>query len=688
MKRGLHRKCPTEGEILDYLGGELRASAAAEIEHHLTICPDCALRADELTEDLADFNQAAEHAYPLPPLRLAAARVKLQRHQEAYEASRAESPALSRFGWGWPRLGLAAACVAVLVAGVGALLWNGEPALAGADVLARARDVSQPPSVRPSMARYGVEFAQLAPEPEVRRQQLVVWADPRTGGYASRLEELDGTLRHAVWHPEDDGPAFAYDAATAEELIRVRHAGTAGQVTLLAALEAGFDCERLVRGFVRWLEGRDWQPVRVAHDFAVLASGEMALRLERSGDLLLVSASRETGDLQAEFTLAVSAESFEPYSLRIRFAGPQGAARITLVQQEARFVAAAHLDASVFEPSLPRPRSPQTVPRPSATAPGRALDAQTVEARLRYALHRADACWAEPVAVAVEPNGRFALRGIVGAAETKARLLAELARLELTELVSVEVATRAEALASGLRRGRADLTAAPAIASPPLAPGALPAREVLLHSDLAVHFGESLAVGPDGSVAEAITQFTAETVDRAEDLLESGWPLRRLAERYGAESNADLPAEAQAVIREMKREHVAAFLDASRRSAESMLPVLEGIAESRGIAMATVPSAAPLSPAGSWADAFLGLFGTAERIHGDALALVTVRLNVGPTSAAQSLPRPADVDRILRRLIAGIHRLEREAISAADLEAALPQLGSAPVLGQPTQKGE
>ena len=688
MKLGLHRNCPTEGEILDYLGGELGAGAAAEIERHLTVCPDCALRAAELTEDLADFNKALEREYPLPPLRLAAARVQLQRQQEAYETGRAESPPQSRFGWGWTRLGLAAACVAVLVAGGGVLLWDGEPALAGAEVLARARDFSQPHSVRPSMARYGVEFAQLAPEPEVRRQQLVVWADPRTGGYASRLEELDGTLRHAVWRPEDDGPAFAYDAETADELIRVRHAGTAGPVTLLAAMEAGFDCERLVRGFVRWLESRDWQPVRVARDFAVLASGEMALRLKRSGDLLLVSARRETDEMQAEFTLAVSAESFNPYSLRIRFAGPQGAARITLVQQEVRFVAAAHLDASVFEPSLPRPRSTQTVSSPSATVPDWALDAQTVEARLRYALHRADACWAEPVAVAVEPNGRFALRGIVGAADTKARLLAELARLELTELVSVEVATRAEALASDLRRDRADLTAAPAIASLPLAPGALPAREVLLQSDLAVYFRKSLAVGAEGSVAEAIAQFTAETVDRVEDLLESGWALRRLAERYGPESTAGLPAEAHALVREMTREHVAAFLEASRRGAESMLPVLEGVAESRGLAVATGPSAAQLAPAGSWADALLGLFGTAERIHEDALALVTVRLNVAPTEAAQSRIRPAEVDRILRRLVAAIHRLEREAMAVANLDAVPSRLGSAAALGQLAQTGE
>ena len=694
MKLNLTHDCPDEQVILDYLVGELGSGAARQVERHLKVCTDCALSADQLSEDFADVERAIEIELPLPPLRLAGARARLQQRLEAYETKREEGPSLIPLGAPWAKMALAAAVLVLLVGAAAKLLSPGdEPALTITEVLARAQKSVPTYELRPSMVRYQVEFAQLEPESVVRNHQLVIWTDPNTGGYASRLEYPDGSLRHAIWRRSSSRPALAYDAASDGVFTRIDQSDEGHQPTLLASMGNGIDCDVLANGFMRWLEGRSWQPVQVSNDFALLASDKTSLRLERAGDVLLVVAYKQVGELRAEVTLTLSAESYEPYSLRIHFSGPQGQATVKLVQNEVRFMTAAHLDTSVFEASL-RPTSavraePAPAPRLQSEPVAGRTDPSAVEARLRYALHEAGACLGEPVQVLLDSNGKLAVGGIVGTRETKARILMELERSDVPDSVLVDILTRAEAIANAaesLSRSQG-LSAQPGIqpVGPTLRGGAV--RSVPLTADLTAYFRKNDLSDSQTSIGEELGAFTEGAVDRADSLLQSAWALRRLAEHYGESANKDLSPEAAALVREMANDHLSAFAAAARKSEEWILPVLDAVAASRGVeleASGTVSQTA--AAAMSWSDAFLSLFESANSIHKDTLTLVTVRLNLSDVSeGVTARDRSVDVDQTLRRLLEASRALGAEADRTTQVFAAVSDGVSAASLGWRSQ---
>ena len=681
----LTHDCPDEQVLLDYLAGELYSAAARSVERHLKICTDCDLRADQLSEDFADVERAIGTELPLPPLRLAAARTRLQQRQEAYEANRAER----RRGAPWAGIAVAAA-VLVLLAGAASQLFDsgGEPALAVGQVLSRAQESMPRYESRPSMARYQVEFAQLEPEAVVRNHELVIWTDPSIGAYASRLEDSEGSLRHQVWRRAAERPVFAYDSVAGGALIRINRSDRAQESTLLTSIGSGLDCDALASGFVRWLEGRDWQPVQVSNDFALLASDDAAMQLERSGGVLLVTAHRQVGELRAEVTLTLGAESYEPHSLKIHFSGPRGEATVTLVQHEVRFIAASHLDTSVFEARAPSARVarvrpvPQLQSGPTSVGP----DSRTVEARLRYALHEAAACLGEPVEVVLDETGKFVVRGIVGTSEMKARVLMELENSGLADSVSMDILTRAEAVANAEARIHDQgASVPPAIRHSSPSGGRGPVQSIPLTTDLTAYFGAGNLSHPQISVGEELSAFTQGAVDRAEVLLQIAWALRRLAERYGQESGDNVSPEAAALVREMAQDHLSGIAAAVRESADWMLPTLDAVASRRGVEV-EVPRAVPQPPeaAKHWPDSVLSLFGSVDTIHKHTLALLTVRLDFQDVpKTARGQDRAADVDRILRQLLESHRTISLEVIRTTEEFAAI----SAPVSATPLAWG-
>ena len=669
--------CPGEQALLDYLVGELDRESARDVERHLKTCTDCALKADQLSEDLGDVERAIEVELPLSPLRLAAARRRLQDRQEAYETSRAARAGSVHLGGTRARLALAAA-VAVLLVGVASTLLRlrDEPALTADQVLGRAQESIPTYGLQPSMARYEVEFSQLKPVRAARKHQLVIWTDPSSGGYSSRLEDPDGALRHAVWRTASNSPALAYDQAVGEALVRINRPGQDPQPTLLASMGNGIDCDILATGFARWLEGRHWQPLRVSRDFALLVSNGATLRLERSAGVLLVVAHKQEGDLRAEITLTLGAESFEPHSIQIHFQSPNGESTFKLVQNEVRFIAASHLDASVFEARIPPPTglrsrsAPATRPQPGKASTS--LDRRTLEAKLRHALHEAGACLGEPVEVVRAANGPLAVRGIVGTREMKAAILMALDRSNLPDAVPVDIQTQAESIGSAERGIEfAGPSVRPAInADSPIA-RSKPVSGLPLRSDLTAYFRAADPPRSADLVGKDLSAFAEGAVDRADDVLRRAWALRRLAERYGPSTAESISPEAAALVREMCRDHLHGIANAARRSADWTLPALAAIEISKGVDEGAPQQISPsLAPTRSWSESFLSLFDAANSIHSDTLALLTVRLDVteGPASEqgrARSLDI-GDVDQTLRRLLARLRAFGPEVTRTAN----------------------
>ena len=254
------------------------------------------------------------------------------------------------------------------------------------------------------MTRYQVELVQLKPESVTSRHELVIWSDPTSGGYVSRLEDLDGSLRHAVWRPASNEPAYAFDRASGQALLRIDAPSQGRQPTLLASMGSGVDSHLLASGFARWLERRQWRRLRMSSDFALLAASDAVLGLERAGDVVFVVAHKQEGNLSAEVTLTLDAESYQARSLLIHLRSPQGEATFKLVRNEVRFVAASNLDRSVFEarvPTIGALRPPSSPARQAETAPEESAgpDVLEVEAKLLHAVHAAGACLGEPIGV-------------------------------------------------------------------------------------------------------------------------------------------------------------------------------------------------------------------------------------------------------------------------------------------------
>ena len=471
--------------------------------------------------------------------------------------------------------------------------------------------------------------------------------------------------------------------------MRIERSGQDSPPTLLASMGNDIDCDVLATGFARWLERRRWHPLRVSRDFALLASNDATLRLERSGDALLVVVRKQEGDLRAEITLTLGAQSYEPHSLQIRFKSPLGESTFKLVQNEVRFLAAAHLDASVFEARVP---SPEALRTPSATAPRKrperasdAPDPQSLEATLRHALHQAGACLGEPVEVVRGTDGTLAVRGIVGTSGVKAAILTELERSGVPDSVSLDIRTRAEAIS--MAEGRVQLqgpSARPGLEA--VSPSSV--RSLLLEADLIAYFRTRDPLKPADSVGRDLSAFAGEAVDRADDLLRSAWALRRLAERYGPRAAEILPPEAGALVREMCQDHLQGLAAASRKNADWTLPALDAIAVSRGVEAG--PSGAISQSAAttrSWPDSFLSLFEAANSIHRDTLALLTVRMGASevPASGAGRDPSPdvETVDQTLRRLLATSRAFGGEVTRTTDAFAA----GSDPAPAAPLARG-
>lgn len=700
MNMSLSQDCPEEQALLDYLAGELGPQTAREVERHLAICTDCALRADGLSEDFADVERAIEVELPLPPLRLAAARARLRERQEAYEVSRSARADRGADRPIWARLALAAAAVVLLV-GTGGLIYllPDGPALTAEQVLARAQESIPTYGIQPAMARYQVEITQIEPEPIVREHQLVIWTDPSGGGYASRLEDPDGAVRHAVWRRASNGPAFAYDQDAGTTLIRIDRSGRADPPTLLASMWSGIDCDALAAGFARWLEARRWYPLRVSRDFALLASDDATVRLERSGDSLLVVTRKQQGDLQAEVTLALSAETYEPDWLLFHFRSPQGESTFKLVQNEVRFIASSRLDTSVFEARVPSSGAIRALsapaPQPRAERGSAGPDLRTVEARLWYALHEAGACLGEPVEVARGSDGALAVRGIVGSSDVKAAILKALESTGAPDSVSVDIRTREEALRAVVERvgferasTRPDLEAA----RPRVRSGSV--RMIPLTADLTAYFRAGDPPNSGDSVGRDLSGFADGAVERADDLLQRGWALRRLAEHYApsaVETSSTSSHETAALLREMYQDHLDGIAESARKSADWTLPALTAIADSRGIEIgaAGIPSRSPAAM-GSWPELILSLFEAASSIHRDTLALLTVRLDVADDqagSAGQDRSQDVeDVDRTLRRLLATSRGFGTKAAQTADAFAAGPDPAPAARLRREAQQ--
>ena len=699
MKRILMHDCPEERVLLDYLAGELDPATARNVERHLKICADCALSADVLSEDMADIDRAIEIELRLPPLRLAAARARLQERQEAFEigrASRGFRIASRRFR---PGLALAAA-ISVLVVGAMAVqyllpyLHPDEPTLTAQEALQRVQESIPTRGTQPVMLRYQVEIAQLEPVSVAREHQLVIWSDPSSGGYAARLDDPDGSLRNGVWRQGSRGPTLAYDRSAGERLETIDPARRDSEQTLVASMAVGIDCDALATGFARWLEARQWHPLEVARDFALLASGDATLRLERTEDELVISATKQEGDLRAIVSLTLGALSYEPHSLQIRFQSAKGESTFRLVQNEARYISAAHFDSSVFEAPFPSPRVSRARPAPVTRQRDPASDRLSpgiVEARLRYALHEAGACLGEPVEIVRGADGGLTVRGIVGTRDMKAAILRAIERSRVPESVSLEIQTRSEAIAASGHRAEIKPVSVPPAVQAVRQTGDRRLRRIPIATDLTAYFRSDDPLKSSDLLARELSDFARGAVERADDLLRRAWALRRLAEQYGNGSGDGLPRESKALLREMCQDHLHGIAAAARATADQSLPPLEAIAVARGIETRP-PGALPPGPplTASWPESFLAIFDAASSIHRDTVALMTVRLDVAGNSAVATgsrlSQRAAEVDHTVRRLLATSRAFELELARTTDAFVADPAPASAGPLRQEARR--
>ncbi len=593
MKLHFEKHC-TDEYLIAYLDGELSGLASRSVRRHLEACWQCRAHLDELAEQIRQVTIVVEDDMFPGPERVAWARMRiLAGARRVAESTQAASPA--RVGvQPVTRWCLAAAC-AVLLVGVAIIRTLPRTTkLAPVELLARAAGSDGTANGSLIFQEFKIVVEETRPAQRQRETRLRIWSEPGGSRFASKLQDGEGHLKHALWLP-GEGQEYRYRAAVGHAVPSAAHTPVTRDITAYLSDQPGI--EQVEAALMAWLENRAWRPVSLAADLAVFVSaGGVTASVERDGELLRLRARGSRGRGTLEFTLEIEPGNYRPRLARIRYDAPDSAFSLSLIPNPVGVIPAA-----VFKPDLPLPVKPlhESTPVVRLQSPVTVThrDVDEIEAETRFALHRIRACLGEPIEVLRDADGSVLVRGLAVTRDRKEQVAAALGTLVGSGELTLEVRTTEEAM-------RDQTPAGPSVPVP-LIPGPAPERRAL----------HVLLQGRLGSAQEA-ARFASRVVSSSEELLSEAWALRRLAERYGSRLDR-LPPRARILIEAMVRDHLTGYEQRLHDARDLLRSVVPAAGELRDI----VQPEQPVGTAERWDSVALDVFTLTARVHRDLLAL-------------------------------------------------------------------
>ncbi len=315
--------------------------------------------------------------------------------------------------------------------------------------------------------------------------------------------------------------------------------------------------------FVTWRDSLSQKDDEVTTVTNPLAPGEKVYRIRTTTPVSRL----------AEATLQLTLDQLQPVHGAYRFRG------YPLVE----------ISAVAAPPALPEPVAVAASPAPAPVPPAPQPEPELVdvarpatpaeELRVLAALHRLGADLGAPVDVR-RTGGHVMVTGFGVNPELRARIQEEL---------------------SGMPRVSVDLET-----PHPVPPDTAAASAQHVTADPKVEQFQARIEAELGGRA-AYDEFTGEILDLSDSLMSRMHALRRLADRFSPENEADLDAEDREILAGLRREHAQAAADLSARIDEKSRPVLLSLGASALISDPELP------PAACWQEATTDLFASARR---------------------------------------------------------------------------
>ena len=558
---------PTEGVLLLYLDGELPPKEAALVEEHLTACWSCRMNAERVQEAVFDFIEYRDQIwrpFTAPPPsneQNFAGRLQELKDQLGHRSW------LARLSGSW-RWGISASRFAALsrpliwaVAGLGVALaatalftlLDREPVVTASELLQKAGEAQ----ARELRARV---------EPVIY-QKLQVKRGGRTVTWELWCDTVNARFQQSMKSGKEAAGSQPGEEALLTELTQVLRANRMNPQRPLSPAS-----------FQQWRQSLAAKREEVSR--LGTGDGEM-LKLR-----VLPVATPSAGQI-TEASLVVRAQDWHPLSQTLKVQGENEIRDYELNETAYEVVPLAALTIFTEPESAPTPAATpgatpgritvSASPAPFLTPTPTIAELQSAEIEALYVLHRLKADLGEQLEVARAAGGRVVVQGQVETLERKRELIAAIKEISWVE---ARIQTFDEAA------GRSARVKAPAKTetSAEPRPGAAPSA-VINHFEerLANYLAERAdpAQKNRAVINRQITQLASGIFAESSAALAHGWALRRLAERFNENGDAQDGAVAAERLREIIGDHLSEISVRNRQLRARLEPMLVAIAGTR-----------------------------------------------------------------------------------------------------------
>jgi hypothetical protein len=464
---GMRQRHCNNQQLLAYLDGEIPGLAAKRVAEHLSCCWKCRAKMDDLERDV----QQIARLFATPSAQdLWAAQQAKSRFQAWYaEVHFGGNPALKNEAHDFRRYWLTLAagfCLLVLFFG----LFRDHPARSAdkKGILAKSLAFEQPIRHSEQIVQQQYSLAIWLDRPRVGhvRSELVVWAQPTKGRYASRWSNTTGQLQYAVWRPKQDGALWYRSLGS--KVVREQPGSRQAPLRLADLAYSGASIEDIEGHLGEWLRRRQCEPVSLADEFdAFIENPHTNVSVEETGSgerVVSLIAERNTSRCKITMVLRADAKTGQPLSESFGFSTADSAYRIDFQPQNSQVLQPGPETAAVFQPR-PTPREEAKI-LPKQTAEARSTtativsEADLLEAEIAalYVLHQNEICLGHPVSIWRNKGaGMVRIEGLIADATRRNELKAALGSLSRSKLLSVDLRLPDEAAHSQILRRTTEL---------------------------------------------------------------------------------------------------------------------------------------------------------------------------------------------------------------------------------------